>query len=147
MSTSALATLKLTAARKPRALPDVVKRRNKLLRKLTEQRELALAQLEGRTYAPKRLRTLKDADGQRVMREMPIRIKAWWWTGEKNETLLSIFYGNKTLELAKGKTAIEVADNKQLVSVFDTVIAATQNAELDVLIEAASIKLRDGFKK
>ena len=147
MSTSALATLKLTAARKPRALPDVVKRRNKLLRKLTEQRELALAQLEGRTYAPKRLRTLKDADGQRVVREMPIRIKAWWWTGEKNETLLSIFYGSKTLELAKGKTAIEITDNKQLVSVLDTVIAATQNAELDVLIEAASIKLRDGFKK
>ena len=147
MSTSALATLKLTAARKPRALPDVVKRRNKLLRKLTEQRELALAQLEGRTYAPKRLRTLKDADGQRVVREMPIRIKAWWWTGEKNETLLSIFYGSKTLELAKGKTAIEIADSKQLVAVIDTVIAATQNAELDVLIEAASIKLRDGFKK
>jgi hypothetical protein len=147
MSTSALATLKLTTARKPRALSDVIKRRNKLLRKLTEQRELALAQLEGRTYAPKRLRTLKDADGQRVVREMPVRIKAWWWTGEKNETLLSIFYGSKTLELAKGKTAIEIADSKQLVAVIDTVIAATQNAELDVLIEAASIKLRDGFKK
>jgi hypothetical protein len=147
MSTSALATLKLTTARKPRALPDVIKRRNKLIHKLTEQRELALAQLEGRTYAPKRLRTLKDADGQRVVREMPVRIKAWWWTGEKNETLLSIFYGSKTLELAKGKTAIEIADNKQLVSVIDTVIAAAQNAELDVLVEAASIKLRDGFKK
>ncbi len=147
MSTSALATLKLTSARKPRALPDVVKRRNKLIKKLTEQRELALAQLEGRMYAPKRLRTLKDADGQRVVREMPVRIKAWWWTGEKNETLLSIFYGSKTLELAKGKTAIEVADNKQLVSVLDTVISATQNAELDALIEVASIKLRDGFKR
>jgi hypothetical protein len=147
MSTSILATLKLTTARKPRALPDVVKRRNKLLRKLTEQRELALAQLEGRAYAPKRLRTIKDEDGQRIVREMPVRIKAWWWTGEKNETLLSIFYGSKTLELAKGKTAIEVADSKQLVAVIDTVIAATQNAELDVLVEAASIKLRDGFKK
>lgn len=147
MSTSILATLKLTTARKPRALPDVVKRRNKLLRKLTEQRELALAQLEGRAYAPKRLRIIKDADGQRIVREMPVRIKAWWWTGEKNETLLSIFYGGKTLELAKGKTAIEVADSKQLVAVIDTVIAATQNAELDVLVEAASIKLRDGFKK
>lgn len=144
---STLATLKLTSARKPRALPDVVKRRHKLLRKLTEQRELALAQLEGRTYAPKRLRTLKDTNGQRVLREMPIRIKAWWWTGEKNETLLSIFYGSKTLELAKGKTAIEIADSKQLVTVLDAVIVATQNAELDALIEAASAKLRDGFKK
>ena len=148
MPTSALATLKLTTARKPRALPDVIKRRNKLLNKLSEQRELAMAQLEGRNYTPKRLRTVRDAaTGERMVREMPVRIKAWWWTGEKNETLLSIFYGSKTLELAKGKTAIEIADYKQLVSVLDTVITATQNAELDVLIEAASVKLRDGFKK
>ena len=148
MSTSAFATLKLTTARKPRALPDVIKRRNKLLNKLSEQRELAMAQLEGRNYTPKRLRTVRDvATGERTVREMPVRIKAWWWTGEKNETLLSIFYGSKTLELAKGKTAIEITDYKQLVSVLDTVITATQNAELDVLIEAASVKLRDGFKK
>jgi len=147
MPTLFLSSLKIVAARKPRALPVVIKRRNKLLQKLHEQRELALAQCEGRMYSPKRLRTLKDADGQRVMREIPVRIKAWWWTGEKNETLLSIFYGSKTLELAKGKTAIEIADGKQLVSVLDTVISATQNAELDVLIEAASNKLRDGFKK
>lgn len=146
--TSMLNTLKLTAARKPRALPDVIKRRNKLLAKLTEQRELAAAQLEGRSYAPRRLRSLRDAvTGERSVREMPVRIKAWWWTGEKNETLLSVFYGSKTLELAKGKSAIEMSDSKQLVSVLDTLITAAQNAELDVLIEAASNKLRDGFKK
>jgi len=145
---SVLSTLKLTSARKPRALPDVVKRRNKLLQKLSEQRELALAQSEGRMYAPKRLRTVRDLEtGQRMVREMPIRIKAWWWTGEKNEILLSVFYGSKALELAKGKTAIEILDVKQLVPVIDTVITAAKNAELDVMIEAASVKLRDGFKK
>ena len=145
---SVLSTLKLTSARKPRALPDVVKWRNKLLQKLSEQRELALAQSEGRMYAPKRLRTVRDLEtGQRMVREMPIRIKAWWWTGEKNEILLSVFYGSKALELAKGKTAIEILDVKQLVPVIDTVITAAKNAELDVMIEAASVKLRDGFKK
>ena len=148
MSTSALATLKLTTARKPRALPDVVKRRNKLLQKLTEQRELALAQVEGRIYTPKRLRTLRDAaTGERTVREMPVRIKAWWWTGEKNETLLSVFYGSKTLELSKGKSAIEIASVKDLPAVFDTLINATLNSELDAQIENASTKLRDGFKK
>ena len=40
----------------------MIKRRSKLLRKLGEQRELALAQSEGRTYAPKRLRTLRDKE-------------------------------------------------------------------------------------
>ena len=145
--TQLLASLKLTAARKPRALPDVVKRRQKLLRKLGEQRELATAQAEGRSYATSRLRTVKDAQtGERVVREMPVRIKAWWWTGEKGETLLSVFYGSKTLELGKGKTAIEVANVKDIAGVLDVLINATQNAELDTQIENASVKLRDSFK-
>ena len=68
MSTSILNTLKLTAARKSRALPDVVRRRNKLLLKLTEQRELAAALEQGRHYAPKRLRSAVDTDtGTRVL--------------------------------------------------------------------------------
>lgn len=146
MSTSILNSLKLTAARKPRVIPDVIKRRSKLLRKLAEQRELALAQSEGRTYAPKRLRTVKDKDtGEKAVREMPVRIKTWWWTGEKGETLLSIQYGSKTLEIAKGKPAIEVASAGDLVSVFDLVINAVQSGELDAQMEAASTKLRDGF--
>ena len=147
MSTSSLAALKLTTARKPRALPDVVKRRNKLLSKLKEQRELALAQSEGRTYVPRRLRTIRDADGNTTVREMPVRIKAWWWTGEKNETLLSVFYGSKTLELGKGKTAVEIANPRELVNALDVLIIATQNAELDAQIDTASNKLREGFKK
>ena len=147
MSTTSLSALKLTTARKPRALPDVVKRRNKLLSKLKEQRELALAQSEGRTYVPRRLRTMRDADGNSTVREMPVRIKPWWWTGEKNETLLSIFYGSKTLELGKGKTAVEIANPRELVNVLDVLIIATQNAELDAQIDSASNKLREGFKK
>lgn len=148
MSTFALATLKLTTARKPRALPDVVKRRNKLINKLTDQRELAIAVIEGRNFTPQRLRTVVDrTTGERTVREMPVRIKAWWWTGEKNETLLSVFYGSKTLELSKGKSAIEIASVKELPAVFDTLINAALNSELDAQIESASTKLRDGFKK
>ena len=148
MSTSILATLKLTTARKVRALPDVVRRRNKLVKKLTEQRELAIALTEGRHYAPSRLRTLIDRHtGERIVKEVPVRIKPWFWTGEKGETLLSIFYGSKTLELSKGKTAIEIAHSKDIASVLDSLIAATNNCELDVQLEAASAKLRDGFKK
>ena len=148
MSTSVLATLKLTTARKPRALPDVVKRRNKLIKKLTDQRELAIAVIEGRNFTPQRLRTVVDrTTGKRTVREMPVRIKAWWWTGEKNETLLSVFYGSKTLELSKCKSAIEIASVKELPAVFDTLINAALNSELDAQIESASTKLRDGFKK
>ena len=143
-----LSTLKLTAARKIRTLPDLVKRRNKLLQKLTEQRDLAQATQEGRHYAPTRLRSFKDADtGARVSKQVPVRIKPWFWTGEKGETLLAVSYGSKQIELVKGKTAVEVGDQANLCSVLDVVIAAVKNGELDVQIETASTKLRDGFKK
>jgi len=148
MSTSILNTLKLTAARKSRALPDVVKRRNKLLQKLMEQRELAAALEQGQHYAPKRLRSLRDADtGARVVKEVAVRIKPWFWTGEKGECLLAINYGSRHIELQKGKTAIDVGSSDKLVSVLETVITAVKNGELDVQIEAASSKLREGFKK
>ena len=148
MSTSILNTLKLTAARKSRALPDVVKRRNKLLQKLMEQRELAAALEQGQHYAPKRLRSLRDADtGARVVKEVTVRIKPWFWTGEKGECLLAINYGSKQIELQKGKTAIDVGSTDKLVPVLETVITAVKNGELDVQIETASSKLREGFKK
>jgi hypothetical protein len=49
--------------------------------------------------------------------------------------------------LGKGKTAVEIASPRELVNVLDVLITATQNAELDAQIDAASNKLRDGFKK
>ncbi len=145
--TAILNTLKLTAARKTRALPDVVKRRNKLLIKLGEQRMLAAAQVQGQHYTPTRYRSFKDADtGARISKQVPVRIKPWFWTGEKGETLLAVTYGSKQIELVKGKTAIEVGDAANLCAVLETVIAAVRNGELDTQIESASAKLRDGFK-
>ena len=142
------ATLKLTAAQKPINVTATQTRRVKLAQRLDEQIELATAQLAGKQYTATRLRTSKDElTGERTTVEVNKRVKCWWFTAENGKLALSVRYGARQLELAKGKTAIEITDNKQLVSVFDTVIAATQNAELDVLIEAASIKLRDGFKK
>jgi hypothetical protein len=146
--TTILNTLKLTAARKTRALPDVVKRRNKLLIKLGEQRQLAAALEQGEHYSPTRYRAFKDADtGARIVKQVPVRIKPWFWTGEKGECLLAVTYGSKQIELIKGKTAIEVGEQKNLCSVLDTVIDAVKNGELDTQIESASAKLRDGFKK
>lgn len=146
--TTILNTLKLTAARKLRALPDVVKRRNKLLIKLGEQQALAVALSKGNHYAPTRLRTFKQADtGERVVKQVAVRIKPWFWTGEKGEVLLAISYGSKQIELQRGKTAIDVGTADNLVTVLDTVIAAVKNGELDVQIESASAKLREGFKK
>ena len=146
--TSIINTLKLTAARKARAMPDVVKRRNKLLLKLSEQRALAAALQTGVHYSPKRLRSFTDINtGERIVKEVPVRIKPWFWTGERGETLLCVNYGSRQIEIAKNKTAIEVGTDANLITVLDTVIAAVKNGELDVQIESVSNRMRAGFKK
>jgi hypothetical protein len=51
------------------------------------------------------------------------------------------------LELAKGKFAIEVANERDLLSALELVKSATLAGELDGAIDNASNKLRAGFAK
>ena len=145
---STLTTLKIVSATKPRALPAVVRRRRKLVERLEQQRRLAEARLTGEHYAPKRLRSITHTEtGERITKEVPVRIKTWWWTGERGELLLSIKYGSRAIELAKGKTAIEVGTEDKLCQTIDAVITAVNNGELDQQLEATGKRLRDGFKR
>jgi hypothetical protein len=51
------------------------------------------------------------------------------------------------VELAKGKSAIEVATGDDLLNALATVRKAVEAGDLDGQIETSSIKLREGFKK
>ena len=51
------------------------------------------------------------------------------------------------LELAKGKYAVEVAAEKDLVATLETIKAAVLAGELDTAIDNAANKLRAGFGK
>jgi hypothetical protein len=51
----------------------------------------------------------------------------------------------KVLELAKGKVAVEVGTEKDLVPTLELIKTAVLNGELDTQIEAAANKLRLGF--
>ena len=52
-----------------------------------------------------------------------------------------------TRRLAKGKSSIEMATVDDLVPTLELVKKAVEAGELDAQIEAASIKLREGFGK
>ena len=52
---------------------------------------------------------------------------------------------SKVLELAKGKVAVEVGTEKDLVPTLELIKTAVLNGELDIQIDAAANKLRDGF--
>ena len=142
-----LAGLKLTNTRKPTQQPAIIQQRNKLAKRIWEQMELAKAQATGSTFASKRLRSVKGEDGIRRTIEVAKRVKPWWFIADNGKVCLNIRYGAKLIELAKGKTAIEVANADELLKVLDVVKGAVIDGELDPQIEAASGQLRAGFKR
>jgi hypothetical protein len=145
---TALAGLKLTAQQKPTHITAVQVRRNKLAKRLWEQMELAKAQQAGAVYAPAKLRSVRDSEtGLRKQIETSKRVKAWWFTADNGKLAVSVRYGTRLIELGKGKFAVEVGSDKDLLPVLEVLKAAVLAGELDTQIEAASVKLRSGFGK
>ena len=58
---------------------------------------------------------------------------------------LNIRYGAKLIELAKGKSAIEIANADDLIKTLELVKSAVDAGELDTQIESASGAVRAGF--
>lgn len=145
---SALAKLKLINSKRCRTVSPIVNRRNKLVLKIQEQIELATAHKEGRIYAPKKLKTITNADtGERRSIETMKRVKEWFWTAEGGKINFSVRYGSKVVELAKGKNAVEVGSTDDLIASLLLIKDAVTAGELDLQISAASEKLREGFHK
>jgi hypothetical protein len=143
-----LSTLKLSAAVKPTHMPAVQVRRNKLVRRLWEQAELAKAQQAGTQFTTTKFRTVVANDtGLRKQVEVAKRVKQWWFTADNGKLALSVRYGSKIIELAKGKYAVEIASEKELVPTLEIIKAAVLAGELDTAIDAASNKLRAGFQR
>ncbi len=144
---SVFAKLKLVASKRERNLSPILVRRNKLAAKIEEQLQLATAQKEGRLYAPKRIKTVTNELGERVAVETTKRVKEWYWTTPANKINLSVRYGSKTLELSKGKNAIELTSGEELLSTLSMLKEAVIAGELDDAITNASDNLRAGFSK
>ena len=145
---SALANLKLVNAKRPVHLSPVVQRRNKVAARIFEQIELAKSRLEGTSFNPTRLRTIKDAEtGLNKTVSVPKRVKEWWFTSDSGKLCLSLRYGAKIVEIAKGKTAVELASEKELVATLEILKQAVESGELDAQIEAVSSASKAEFKK
>ena len=89
-------------------------RKTKLLKKLDEQINLATAQKNGELFTVKRLKNVKDENGNSTHIEVVKRVSPWFWT-DNNKTFVQIRYGTRVLELQKGKNTIETASAEDLV--------------------------------
>ena len=145
---STLSTLKLVAVKKPRNMPAIVIRRNKLAAKLWEQINLAQSQLDGKPFVIMKYRSIKDsATGLRKQIEVPKRIQPWWFQSEAGKVCVAIKYGSWTIELAKGKPSVEVACAEDLLKALTAIKTALEAGELDAQIETTSGALQAEFKR
>lgn len=146
---TALSSLKLATSKKTAKASPIVYRRNKLVAKIHEQLELCEAKMNGRLYAPKKLRTyINKQTGERMTVEAIKRIKEWHWIAPDGLIHLSVKYGSKVLPLASdGSNAIVCANTDALIQALKTLKTAALDGELDAAINEASSFTKNNFIK
>jgi len=98
----------------------------------------------GNNYTPTITNNVKNAERERVQIIQSKRIKLRWFTSDAGKVCIEIRYGAKVIELAKGKSAIEITSTAALTEALETVKAAVLAGELDAPIESASMRGQGG---
>ena len=139
--------LKLTDTKRERSVDPVMRRREKLLEKLGEQRESAAHAIEGKPYLPtKQAWVTDDETGERKLIEKPKKVRQWFW--ESGDVwFFQIRYGAKVLELAKGKPTIEAGEKDNLLEIIDLCSSAVKDGELDDQLNEMAMKTRSKLRK
>ena len=119
---------------------------SKLLLKLDEQIALAAAKTAGTVYTAMRSKRVKGANGNVSVTQQPKRVKAWFWTVDGGKVCVAVKYGNKVVELARGRTAVETTA-AELAATLAVLRKAVESGEIDAQIEAVSAGVRRGFKR
>ena len=146
---SILNSLKLVNAKRINVIDPIQFRRSKLNEKLKIQIEMAKALSRGEQFTVKRMKKVTDeVSGQTALIEVDKRVKTWWFTNtETKRVAVQLFYGNKVIELAKGKNAVEVANGEELIAVLLKLQDAVLDGSLDGQIEVAADSVKARFTK
>ena len=138
MATSLMSTLKLVAATRENKVSPVLQRRQKLIKKLDEQILLATAALNGETYQSTKFKNVVNAEGVTEYKQVPKRVRAWWWKNDAGKINLVVRYGARIVELSKGKNSIELENEAALLPTLDLVKKIIEAGELDEAITKVS---------
>ena len=125
-----LKTLKLTQYQRNNSNNPVLQRRIKLAAGITEQIQLAA----NPNYKQISVRTVADENGELRTVEVSKRVLRWWRVGADGTVQLTVRYGSRVLELAKGMDAVELASVDELVGVLEQFKAAAERGEMDEMI-------------
>lgn len=141
-----LQSLKVSAVKRDRHQSPVVARRNKLLNSIHQQIEAAKAKEQGQQYLAKRLRRVRNQQGERVETVHNIAIRESWWVADDGKVYVEVRYGYKPLEITKGKTSIEVGDWSNLIPTLSKLRMAVEAGEFDSQLTEAFSRLANQLK-
>ncbi|WP_061780913.1 DUF6641 family protein [Sphingomonas sanguinis] len=149
MTMTVLSSLTMVASdRAAMRVRGIESMRQKLIDRIGDQIELAKATEAGLPFQRIKYRRVRDLESEEVTETaVKTRIRPWWTRDKDGSILLWIKYGNQVLELQRGKPAIRVASNADLVGALETVQAAVRAGELDKVIEAAVNQFKKRFNK
>ena len=108
----------------------IARRREKLAFKLEEQLKLAIDS----TYQPTKIVWNTDSDGNQHKIEQPKRIKRWWIEHTDGSVQLTVRYGSKPLEFAKGKNAIALKRKEDVEPTLRKLKLAVLGGEFDEML-------------
>ena len=131
-----LNTFKLIRYQQNHSKNPVLQRRIKLAAGITEQIQLA----ENPNYKQISVRTVADDSGELREVEVSKRVLRWWRVGADGTVELTVRYGSRVLELAKGMDAVELASTDELVGVLEQFKAAAEQGEMDDMVAAQLAK-------
>ena len=149
--TTLLSTLKVIDRPKIEPKPPILGKRMKLIERLDEQLAMAQCMLAGEAFEAFKEKVVKHPEtGERQTIRKRKAVRPWYYDSN-NHYYFEIKVGLKSMELDKGKTAIDVGPKENLLEVISTIIKAVEKGELDTHILALSPakapKLRNRNKK
>ena len=112
--------------------------RRKIIEAIDLQIAMVEAQAAGTELKRTRSRRVKNEAGVKELREVPVRLRPWWWTDDSGTTFLSLRHGGRTMAIAPGKTAIEVGAFADLTVKLAILRDAVRVGELDGCREEAT---------
>ena len=134
-----LADVKLVSAVRPTFQDPVALKRSKFILRVSEQLEIANHLMKGEQIP---FTSFHDP----ISLKRPRKVSPWWWTDKDGKYLMTIKYGSKVIELAKGKSAVQAETLEQIIEVLKGLKLATSNGELDLHLTQASELIRKKFK-
>ena len=133
-----LKTLKLPQYQRNNTSNPVLQRRVKLAAGISEQIQLA----QNPNYKSVNVRAVADDNGGVRAVGVEKRVLRWWCMSTDGTVQLTVRYGSRVLELAKGMDAVELASADELVPVLEQFKAAAERGEMDDMVAAQLAKTK-----